>query len=68
MINQLAVAPLVGQTQFMDHTLDYWYKDIKKLLTCQITGEHINQQAGFFYSSVDFVIGANHGQGSFLLA
>ncbi len=49
----------------MDHSLDYWYKDIKELLTCQIAGEHINQQAGFSYSSVDFVIGADHGQGSF---
>ena len=49
----------------MDHSLDYWYKDIKELLTCQIAGEHINQQAGFSYSSMDFVIGADHGQGSF---
>jgi hypothetical protein len=32
MINQLAVAsvpPLVGQIQYMDHMLDYWYKDNK---------------------------------------
>jgi hypothetical protein len=64
MINQLAVAsvpPLVGQIQYMDHTLNYWYKDIQELLTRQIAGEHINQQAGFSYSSVDFVIGADHG-------
>jgi hypothetical protein len=49
----------------MDHMLDYWYKDIQELLTRQIAGEHINQQAGFSYSSVDFVISADHGQGSF---
>jgi hypothetical protein len=70
MINQLAVAsvpPLVGQTQYMDHTLDYWYKDIQELLTRQITGEHTNQQAGFSYSSVDFVIGADHGRAHFVL-
>jgi hypothetical protein len=68
MINQLAVAsvpPLVGQIQYMDHMLDNWYKDIKELVTCQIAGEHIKQQAGFSFSSVDFVIGAGHGQGSF---
>jgi hypothetical protein len=49
----------------MDHTLDYWYKYIKQLITRQIAGEHINQQAGFSYSSVDFFVSAVHGQGSF---
>jgi hypothetical protein len=34
------------------------------LLTGQIAREHINQP-GFSYTSVDFVIGMDHGQGSF---
>lgn len=67
-INMLAVdsvPPVVGTIEYMDHTLDYWYKDLVGLLTGQIAREHINQPAGFSYASVDFVIGADHGQGSF---
>jgi hypothetical protein len=66
-INQLAsesVPPVVGTVEYLDHTLDYWYKDLEVLLTRQIAREHTNQP-GFFYTSVDFVIGADHGQGSF---
>jgi hypothetical protein len=48
----------------MDCTLDYWYNDLDDLLNGQITREHINQP-GFSYISVDFVIGSDHGQGSF---
>jgi hypothetical protein len=48
-INQLAsesVPPVVGTAvEYLDHTLDYWYKDIEELLTRQITREHINHQA-----------------------
>jgi hypothetical protein len=36
----------------------------RSTLTRQIAREHTNQP-GFFYTSVDFVIGADHGQGSF---
>jgi hypothetical protein len=67
-INMLAVdsaPPVVGATEHMDHTLDYWYKDLVGLLTGQIAREHINQPAGFSHASVDFVIGADHGQCSF---
>jgi hypothetical protein len=66
-ISQLAVdsvPPVVGTVQYMDRTLDYWYKDLEGLLTGQIAKEHVNQPA-FLYASVDFVIGADHGQGSF---
>jgi hypothetical protein len=42
----------------------YRYTDLEQLLTGQIAKEH-NNQPGFFYTSVDFVIGADHGQGSF---
>ena len=45
--------------------LDYWYKDLGGLLTGQIANEHNNQSADFSYTSVDFVIGADHGLGSF---
>ena len=51
--SQLAVdyvPPVVGTVQYMDHTLDYWYKDLEALLTGQITKEHINQP-GFSYTS-----------------
>ena len=67
LITQLAVdsvPPVVGTVQYMDRTLDYWYKDLEGLLVGQIAKEHINQPA-FSYASVDFVIGADHGQGSF---
>jgi hypothetical protein len=67
LITQLAVdsvPPAVGTVQYMDRTLDYWYKDLEGLLAGQIAKEHINQPA-FSYASVDFVIGADHGQGSF---
>jgi hypothetical protein len=59
-----SVPPVVGTVQYMDRTLDYWYKDLEGLLTGQIAKEHVNQPA-FSYASVDFVIGAGHGQGSF---
>jgi hypothetical protein len=68
LISQLAVdsvPPVVGTVQYMDRTFDYWYKDLEALLTGQIAKEHINQP-GFSYTSVDFVIGADHEQGSFL--
>jgi hypothetical protein len=67
LITQLAVdsvPPVVGTVKYMDRTLDYWYKDLEGLLAGQIAKEHINQPA-FSYASVDFVIGADHGQGSF---
>jgi hypothetical protein len=67
LITQLAVdlvPPVVGTVQCMDRTLDYWYKDLEGLLAGQIAKEHINQPA-FSYASVDFVIGADHGQGLF---
>jgi hypothetical protein len=38
-INQLAsvsVPPVVGTVEHLDHTLDYWYKDLEELLTRQI--------------------------------
>jgi hypothetical protein len=66
-LTQLAVdlvPPVVGTVQYMDLTLDYWYKDLEGLLAGQIAKEHINQPA-FSYASVDFVIGADHNQGSF---
>jgi hypothetical protein len=62
LITQLAVdlvPPLVGTVQYIDRTLDYWYKDLEGLLAGQIAKEHINQPA-FSYASVDFVIGADH--------
>ena len=67
LITQLAVdsvPPVDGTVKYMDRTLDYWYKDLEGLLAGQIAKEHINQPA-FSYASVDFVIGADHGQGSF---
>jgi hypothetical protein len=66
-INQLAVdsvPPVIGKVQYMDRTLDYWYKDLEQLLTGQLAEENSNQPA-FSYGSVDFVIGADRGQGSF---
>jgi putative effector of murein hydrolase LrgA (UPF0299 family) len=38
-ISQLVVdlvPPVVGTVQYMDQTLDYWYKDLEGLLTGQI--------------------------------
>jgi hypothetical protein len=67
-INKLAihsVPPVVCTIEYMDMTLDYWYKDLVGLLTSQIANEHAHQPADFCYKSVDFVIGADHGQGSF---
>jgi hypothetical protein len=67
-INKLAVhsVPLiVGRIEYMDRMLDYWYKDLGVLLTGQIANEHNNQRAELLYTSVNFVIGADHGQGSF---
>ena len=66
-VSQLAVdsvPPVVGTVQYMDRTLDYWYKDLEQLLAGQIAKEHINQPA-FLYQLVDLVVGADHGQGSF---
>jgi hypothetical protein len=63
-IKQLAfdlVPPVVGTVQYMDRTLDNWYKYLDSHLTKQIAREHINQP-GFSYSSIDFVVGADHGQ------
>ncbi len=57
-------SPVDGTVKYMDRTLDYWYKDLEGLLAGQIAKEHINQPA-FSYASVDFVIGAEHWQGSF---
>jgi hypothetical protein len=68
-INKLAAdsaPPIVGATEHVDHMLDCWHKDLVGLLTVKIESEHSNQPApGFSYASVDFVIGADHGQGSF---
>jgi hypothetical protein len=67
-INKLAadsVPTIVGTIEYMDHMLDYWYKDLVGLLTVKIGSEHSNQPAGFSHASVDFVIGADHCQGSF---
>ena len=67
-INKLivhSVPSIVGTIEYMDNTLDYWHKDLGRLLTGQIAGEHSIQPAGFTYESVDFVIGADHGPGSF---
>jgi hypothetical protein len=66
-INKLAVdsvPPVVGTVQYMDRTLDYWYKDLELLLAGQIAKEQNNQPA-FSYDTLDIVIGADHGQGSF---
>jgi hypothetical protein len=59
-----SVQPIAGTVEYMDRALDYWYKDLDVLLTKQIAREHINQP-GFSYTSVDIVVGADHGQGSF---
>jgi hypothetical protein len=58
-----SVPPAVGTVQYMDLTLDYWYKDLEGLLAGQIAKKHINQPA-FLYALLDFVIGADHGQSS----
>ena len=42
LITQLAVdsvPPVVGTVKYMDHTLDFWYKDLKGLLAGQIAKE-----------------------------
>jgi hypothetical protein len=67
-INKLAAdsaPPIVGTTEHMDHMLDCWHKDLVGRLTVKIGSQHSNQPAGFSCASVDFVIGADHGQGSF---
>jgi hypothetical protein len=67
-INKLAahsVPPIVGAIDHMDAILNFWHKDLVELVTAQIAGEHKNQPEGFSCSSVDLVIGADHGQGSF---
>jgi hypothetical protein len=67
-VNKLAVhsaPPIVGGIEHMDRMLDHWHKDLVHLLTGQIANEHESQPAGFSHTTVDFVIGADHGQGSF---
>ncbi len=67
-INKLAVhsaPPIVGAIDCMDVILNFWCKDLVELVTAQIAGEHKNQPEGFSHSSVDLVVGADHGQGSF---
>ena len=67
-INRLAagsVPPIVGRIEHVDRTLDCWCKDLVSLLTGQIANKRNNQPAGFSRASVDFFIGAHHGQGSF---
>jgi hypothetical protein len=67
-INKLAAdsaPPIVGTTEYVDHMLDCWHKDLVGLLTVKIGSEHSNQPAGFSHASVAFVIGADHGQGYF---
>jgi hypothetical protein len=67
LITQLAVnsvPPVAGTVQYMGCTLNYWYKDLEGLLAGKIAKEHTNQPA-FSCASVDFVIGADHRQGSF---
>jgi hypothetical protein len=67
-INKLAVhsaPPIVGAIDHMDAVLNFWCKDLVELVTAQIVGEHKNRPEGFSCSSVDPVVGADHGQGSF---
>jgi hypothetical protein len=55
LISQLAVdsvPPLLGTVQYMDHTLDYWYKDLEALLAGQIAKNTSIRQASPI--SVDF--------------
>jgi hypothetical protein len=47
----------------MDAVLNFWHKDLVDLVSVQIAGEHMNWSEGFSCSSVDLVIGADHGQG-----
>ena len=45
-INQLAVdsvPPVVGTVEYMDKTLNFWYKDLVDVLRIQVAGEHNNQ-------------------------
>jgi hypothetical protein len=66
-INELAVhaaPPIVGRTRHLDHMLDCWCNDLVVLLTGQIANEHDTQPEGFSHKTVDFVVGADHGQGS----
>jgi hypothetical protein len=68
LITQLAVdlvPSAVGTVQYMDRTLDYWYKDLEGLLAGQIAPKNTSISLPFSYASVDFVIGADHGLGSF---
>jgi hypothetical protein len=67
-VNKLAahsVPPIVGRMEHMDRMLDCWLKDLVHLLAGQIVNEHESQPAGFSHATVDFVIGADHGQGYF---
>jgi hypothetical protein len=70
-INHLAsdsMPPVVATTEHTDKILDHWCKDLVVLLPGQIGREHENQPAGFLHASVDFVIGADHGQQVFFCA
>jgi hypothetical protein len=49
----------------MDAILNFCCEDLVELVSVQIAGEHENRPEGFSCSSVDLVIGADHGQGSF---
>jgi hypothetical protein len=67
-MNKLAVhsAPqIVGRTECMDRMLDHWHKDLVHLLAAQIASKHESQPPEFSHATVDFVVGADHGQGSF---
>jgi hypothetical protein len=66
-INKLAgrsVPPVVCTVEYKELSLDWWYKDLVDLLVGQIESEHASNQS-FTYDSVDLVVGADHGQGSF---
>ncbi len=49
---------------YKELSLDWWYEDLVDLLVGQIVSEHVSN-ASFTYDSVDLVVGADHGQGSF---
>ncbi len=55
-----------GTIDCMDAVLNFWHEDLVEPVTAQIAGEHKNQPEGFSCSSVNLVVGADHGQGSFV--
>jgi hypothetical protein len=66
-INKLAgrsIPPVVCTVEYKELSLDWWYKDLVDLLVGQIESEHASNQS-FTYDSVDLLVGADHGQGSF---